>query len=102
MYKGGEALQDYGTGEYWAGVAKAGIVGSLTSLAYTGTVGYGLSKAGVGYVGKEADINESLAEIETQKKKAENLFANEKTYGAKRKPYFLKHSGELSKYRENS
>ena len=27
MYKGGEALQDYGTGEYWAGVAKAGIVG---------------------------------------------------------------------------
>ena len=78
MYKGGEALQDYGTGEYWAGVAKAGIVGSLTSLAYTGTVGYGLSKAGVGYVGKEADINESLAEIETQKKKAENLFANEK------------------------
>lgn len=78
MYKGGEALQDYGTGEYWAGVAKAGIVGSLTSLAYTGTVGYGLSKAGVGYVGKEADINDSLAEIETQKKKAENLFANEK------------------------
>lgn len=78
MYKGGEALQDYGTGEYWAGVAKAGIVGSLTSLAYTGTVGYGLSKAGVGYAGKEADINESLAEIETQKKKAENLFANEK------------------------
>lgn len=78
MYKGGEALQDYGTGEYWAGVAKAGIVGSLTSLAYTGTVGYGLSKVGVGYVGKEADINESLAEIETQKKKAENLFANEK------------------------
>lgn len=78
MYKGREALQDYGTGEYWAGVAKAGIVGSLTSLAYTGTVGYGLSKAGVGYVGKEADINESLAEIETQKKKAENLFANEK------------------------
>ena len=78
IYKGGEALQDYGTGEYWAGVAKAGIVGSLTSLAYTGTVGYGLSKAGVGYVGKEADINDSLAEIETQKKKAENLFANEK------------------------
>ncbi|MEG1662469.1 MAG: hypothetical protein RR338_00630 [Clostridia bacterium] len=78
IYKGGEAFDEYKTADYWKGVAKSGAIGSLTALAYSGTVGYGMSKAGMGYAGKEADINDSLAEIETQKKKADNLFANEK------------------------
>ena len=78
IYKGSKALSEYKTGEYWKGVGEAGLVGSLTALAYSGSVGYGMSKMGVGYVGSEADINESLMEIETQKKKAENLFANDK------------------------
>lgn len=78
IYKGKETLDDYTKVDYWKSVGKAGIVGSLTALAYSGTVGYGMSKFDVGYVGREADINDSLIEIETQKKKADNLFANDK------------------------
>lgn len=76
IYKGSDALKEYGTGEYWKGVGEAGLVGSLTALAYSGTVGYGLSKVGVGYVGKEADIADSLSEIATLKEKANNLRTN--------------------------
>ena len=76
IYKGSEALSEYKTGEYRKGVVEAGLVGSLTALAYSGTVGYGLSKVGVGYVGKEADIADSLSEISTLKEKANNLQAN--------------------------
>ena len=75
IYKGKDALSDYGSSDYWKGVGQAGIVGSLTALAYSGTVGYGLSKVGVGYVGKEADIADSLAEISSLKEKGTNLQA---------------------------
>ncbi len=78
IYKGKDAFSEYGDGEYWKGVGKAGAIGSLTGLAYSGTVGYGLAKRGKGYVGSEADINDSLHEIEGQKKKANNLFANDR------------------------
>ena len=78
IYKGKSAFSEYGDGEYWKGVGKAGVVGSLTALGYSGTVGYGLSKVGIGYSGKEADINDSLHEIEGQKKKANNLFADDR------------------------
>lgn len=78
IYKGKDAFSEYGDGEYWKGVGKAGAIGSLTALAYSGTVGYGLAKRGKGYVGSEADINDSLHEIEGQKKKANNLFANDR------------------------
>lgn len=81
IYKGSDALKEYGTGEYWKGVGEAGLVGSLTALAYSGTVGYGLSKVGVGYVGKEADIADSLSEIATLKDKANNLQANGELIG---------------------
>ena len=76
IYKGKDAFSEYGEGEYWKGVGKAGLVGSLTALAYSGSVGYGLSKVGVGYVGKEADIADSLSEINSLKEKANNLQAN--------------------------
>lgn len=78
IYKGKDAFSEYGDGEYWKGVGKAGAIGSLTALAYSGTVGYGLAKRGKGYVGSEADINDSLHEIEGQKKKANNLFADDR------------------------
>ena len=78
IYKGKDALSDYTSTDYWKGVGQAGIVGSLTALAYSGTVGYGLSKLGVGYVGKEADIADSLSEIATLKEKGTNLQASGK------------------------
>lgn len=81
IYKGSDALKEYGTGEYWKEVGEAGLVGSLTALAYSGTVGYGLSKVGVGYVGKEADIADSLSEISSLKEKANNLQANGELIG---------------------
>lgn len=81
IYKGSEAFNDYGNLDYWKGVGEAGLVGSLTALAYSGTVGYGLSKVGVGYVGKEADIADSLSEIATLKEKANNLQANGELIG---------------------
>ena len=78
IYKGKTAFSDYKDIGYWKDVGKAGAIGSLTALAYSGTVGYGLAKRGKGYVGAEADINDSLYEIEGQKKKANNLFADDK------------------------
>ena len=81
IYKGSEVFNDYGSLDYWKGVGEAGLVGSLTALAYSGTVGYGLSKVGVGYVGKEADIADSLSEIATLKEKANNLQANGELIG---------------------
>lgn len=78
IYKGGEAFEEYTQGDYWGGVLKAGTVGALTSLAYSGTVGYGMAKHGKGYTGRAADINESLEKIEAQKQTAERLFADSK------------------------
>ena len=78
IYKGKDALQEYQSADYWKDVGTSGIVGALTSAAYSGTVGYGLSKLGIGHVGIEADINDSLVEIQNQWKKAENLFNSNK------------------------
>ena len=78
IYKGKDALNEYGSSEYWKDVGTSGLVGALTSAAYSGTVGYGLSKLGIGHVGIEADINDSLVEIQNQWKKAENLFNSNK------------------------
>ena len=77
IYKGTDALSEYGEGEYWKGVGEAGLVGGLTALAYSGSIGYGLSKVGIGYVGKEADISESLTEIGSLREKAINLQAED-------------------------
>ena len=77
IYKGTDALSDYGKWDYWKGVGEAGLVGGLTALAYSGSIGYGMSKAGFGYVGKEADISESLTEIGSLREKAINLQAED-------------------------
>lgn len=73
IYKGADAFNEYKSADYWKGVGEAGLVGSLTALAYSGTVGYGMSKLGQGYVGKEADIADSLSELNSLKQKQVNL-----------------------------
>ena len=68
IYKGKDAFSEYGSGDYWKGVGESGVVGSLTGLAYSGTVGYGISKKTGQHTGKAADINDSLTAIENQDK----------------------------------
>lgn len=63
IYKGKEAFEEYRDADYWKGVAEAGLVGGATSVVYGGTVGKVLAKTGHGYVGKEADIAESLEKV---------------------------------------
>ena len=77
IYKGTDAFSEYGKGEYWKGVGTAGLVGSMTALAYSGSIGYGMSKAGIGYTGKEADISDSLTEIGSLRERAINLQAED-------------------------
>lgn len=79
IYKGSDAFSQYGDRDYWKGVGKAGVVGSLTALGYSGTVGYGMSKIKtksgqrLNYVGKEADVQEVLGSLENLKAREKNL-----------------------------
>ena len=79
IYKGSDAFSQYGDSEYWKGVGKTAIVGSLTALGYSGTVGYGMSKIKtksgqrLNYVGKEADVQEILGSLENLKAREKNL-----------------------------
>lgn len=75
IYKG--KVENFLTGEHWKDIGTAGLVGSMTALAYSGSIGYGLSKAGIGYSGKEADISDSLTEIGSLREKAINLQAED-------------------------
>ncbi len=82
IYKGADALKEYGDLEFWKGVGQAGVTGSFTSVAYGGTIGYGMSKIPtrsgkkLNYVGKEADINESITEMDSAREKMSNLQAD--------------------------
>lgn len=78
IYKGKDAFENYSFSEHLKEIGKAGLVGSLTALAYSGSVGYGLSKVGVGYVGKEADIADSMAEINALEETKTRYQANNK------------------------
>ena len=64
IYKGRDALDAYGTSDYWAGVGEAGLVGGLTSVAYGGTVGKVMKTTGV-----YADASEVLNEIDGLERK---------------------------------
>ena len=81
IYKGREALSEYGSGEYWRGVGEAGVVGGLTALAFAGTVGVGLSKLGIGASGKEADLQASLTKVDELRKKAASIQAEDPRTG---------------------
>ena len=58
IYKGSEALSEYGEKDYWKGVGRAGLAGAATSVAYGGTVGK-LTKTS----GKYADVAGSVEQI---------------------------------------
>ena len=61
IYKGKDALSEYGDAEYWQGVGEAGVVGALTSVAYGGTVGHITKTSGV-----YADTRSVMEDIDTQ------------------------------------
>ena len=65
-YKGTEAFKEYTNPDYLQGVIDAGVMGAMSSAAYGGSIGYILDKANKGNVGKNADISESLSEIDNQ------------------------------------
>ena len=77
IYKG--KVENFLTGEHWKDIGTAGLVGSMTALAYSGTVGYGMSKIKtksgqrLNYVGKEADVQEVLGSLENLKAREKNL-----------------------------
>lgn len=67
IYKGKDALSEYGEGEYWQGVVDAGIIGAGTSLAYGGTVGHVTKQSGV-----YADATSVAEHVDEQRKKRAN------------------------------
>ena len=60
IYKGRDALNEYGEKEFWLGVGEAGATGALTSAGYGATVGKAYSKA----KGLNGDIDASISSIE--------------------------------------
>ena len=77
IYKGKDAFDGVTVGSQAQAIGKSFMMGGLTSLAYTGTVGYGLSKAGIGYSGAEADVNDILADMEAQAVKRRNILVEQ-------------------------
>lgn len=71
IYKGKDALSEYGDGAYWKGVAEAGIIGAGTSLAYGGTVGKVLKTSGVYADARSVmeDVDAQLSEMATLEEK---------------------------------
>ena len=59
-----EAFEDYGDGDFWAGVGEAGLVGGLTSMAYGGTVGKVMKTSGV-----YADANAVMDDVDGLERK---------------------------------
>lgn len=76
IYKGKDALKEYGESEYRAGVVESALVGSLTSAVYSGTVGKIRGLGGAS--GIENDANAVLEDITEQKRRARKLAAKGK------------------------
>lgn len=55
IYKGRDAFKEYGEADYWKGVGESALVGGLSSVAFSGTVGRAMKTSG-----KYADISGSL------------------------------------------
>ena len=72
-YKGKEALTEYADPAFYGQVLKAVKDGSLTGLAFQGTVGHMM-----GNTGKAADMREIQGELDTLKEKKLNLSKNNK------------------------
>lgn len=61
IYKGKDALAEYGEAEFWGGVGEAALIGGLTSPAYGATVGRALKTSGT-----YADARSVMEHIDTQ------------------------------------
>ena len=72
-YKGKEALAEYADPAFYGQVLKAAKDGTLTGLAFQGTVGHAM-----GNTGKAADMQEIRSELNTLKEKKLNLSKNNK------------------------
>lgn len=71
VYKGKEALAEYADPTFYRRVIQAGRDGTLTGLAFQGTVGHAM-----GNTGKAADIQEIAQELDTLAEKRRNLHKN--------------------------
>lgn len=67
IYKGKDAFAEYGSGEYWKGVGKAGLTGAAVSGVYGGA--FDVMAGGV----KAGDINAAKADINATVMQSENL-----------------------------
>lgn len=61
IYKGRDALAEYGDADYWKGVGEAGIIGAGTSIVYGNTVGRAMKTSGV-----YADARSVMEDIDAQ------------------------------------
>ena len=93
IYKGTDALKEYGTKEYWQGVAKAGALGASSSFAFNGTVGHIMNVAR----GTNADIDASIESINNINEASQKLFANNKLTNEK----FSKITSDVGKNYKN-
>lgn len=69
IYKGKDALAEYGTEDYWKGVGEQGLVGGLTGVVAGGTIGK--------INAKQTEIGENLQEIRKLENTAERMDAND-------------------------
>ncbi len=68
IYKGKDALAEYGEGDFWAGVLEAGVIGAGTDIAYGKTIGKALKTTGV--YGDARSVAEHIDEQKKQRGKA--------------------------------
>ena len=90
IYKGKDALKQYGEGDYWKGVGEAAAVGGVTALAFGETVGKVANKF------TNADAHETLAELKALEMKEENLFASNQLFEGKNQEKIAKLREQLN------
>ncbi|MBQ7315871.1 MAG: hypothetical protein IJW90_02035, partial [Clostridia bacterium] len=73
VYQGKEAYKKYLDPAFYGDVWDAGVAGTLTGAAFSGTVGRALSGGAVA-----EDVQSVMTEVETLERKRRNLFANDK------------------------
>ncbi len=76
-YRGADALTDYTDPEQRreliGDTVTSFLQGGATAVAFAGTVGYGMARAGGGHTGREANVNELIEDIEGLRRKETNL-----------------------------
>ncbi|MBO5110533.1 MAG: hypothetical protein J6D21_07440 [Clostridia bacterium] len=73
VYQGKEAYKKYLDPAFYGDVWEAGVAGTLTGAAFSGTVGRALSGGAVA-----EDVQSVMTEVDTLERKRRNLFANDK------------------------